>query len=1018
MFCAQCSRENRDAARFCDACGAPLNHPKATGDAPFFVGRQEELGALRDAILGARAGQGSIVVLSGEPGVGKTRTAEEACRLAREAGLVVLVGRCLDDSGAPPYWPWVQVLRAWCANVDDTTLRRCLGPNASTLLALVPELVERCPELGEAPAPMLDDVARFRMFEHISAVWRRAAEPSPMVLMFDDLQWADTASLKLLEFFSHEVAQSPIVLLGTYRDTELSRQHPLSDTLGDLSRRAVFRRLPLTGLDLIDATQFMAVRSGKAFSSSLVRAVHERTEGNPLFLSEMAHYLRQSERPGLDGGRDAATEIPIGIREVIGRRLNQLSPECTSALAQMAVLGRVFDQGLLVASMTELTGAALQRAIEEALAAHVLEAARDPGCFQFGHALIRDVLYEEMPAPRRSDMHARIAATLEERPGVTDGARVSSLAHHHFAALPGGDVHKALHYAEQAAHQASRQLAFESSARYLRQALQCLDRLPEVSPERRLQLLHWLGQALIMAGESFQALEAFRGACDLARQLGRNDDLAEAALGFEEANWRLGLPGHAAVKLLRAAHECLESAADPRQARVLAALARALIFTGDLDAAREADARAEAMARALGDEPTLIFALLTGLAARWGPARLPARLSAAREAIALAEKSGNDKQLVDLCGWCMFDLMEAGDVPAAMDAFKRQKQLAEKLRQPYWLYLCTMFEATFALFQGRLDEAETAAIRAFETGSQLTNQDVAGVFGLQMFNLRREQGRLGEVLPVLARFMRDTPAAATWRPGLAILLAELGRIDEARAEFDAMAQDNFAAIPRDARWPACISYLAEVCACLDDAPRAAQLYEAILPHDGYNIVVGAFSACHGASARLLGILAAVMRRWPAAEAHFESALKINARQGADLWLAHTRHDFACALLMRDREGDLGRARELLSLALDDARRMQMSALAGRVEARLAALAPVAVEAAAERVVFPAGLSAREVEVLCLVSSGRSNREIAETLCRSEHTVANHVRRILAKIGAANRAEASVFAVRHRLTDTP
>jgi DNA-binding NarL/FixJ family response regulator len=1015
MICTTCARENRAEAIFCDGCGARLDTKTFGRVGDFFVGREGELAALTKALDDSQAGRGRIVMLCGEPGIGKTRTAEAAAGLAESRGFAVLWGRCYEVAGAPPYWPWVQALRGWLDSSSDEQLRRCAGSGAGTIADLVGELRERLPGLPPTPPAPHDDVARFRLFEAISALWRRAAAERPLLLVLDDLHWADTPSLKLLEFFSHEVAANAILLLGTFRDIEVSRQHPLSDTLGDLSRRSRFQRLQLAGLNLIESSQYIAVASGRALSSTLVATVHERTEGNPLFLGEMTRFFQQEGILGAQGAAEridsGAGPIPAGIREVIGRRLNRMSPDCNRLLSCAAVIGREFELPLLASLRPEFTEEHRRALLEEALTARVIEALHEPGCYQFSHALIRETLYDELPVPTRAGLHERVGLALEVLPGARSVSGLATMAHHFVAALPGGNVNKALDYAEKAGQRADAQLAFEEAARYYRLALQSLDLLPQAMPARRLPLLMRLGDALIKAGESFHALEAFRNAADLARELGAAEDFARAAIGFEEASWRPGLPGQAAVGLLRAAQKMQSGSEGLLQAQILAALARALIFTGDLEEARRVDAEAETLARRLGDASTLVSALLSGLAARWGPERLPSRLAAAREAIALAEQTGDEKRLVDIAGWYMFDLMEACDVAAAMRAFELQSKLAHRQRQPYWLYVGTLFKATLALFHGRFAESEALAVQASESGSRLTGQDVAGVFGLQMFNLRREQGRLGEVAPVLRQFVRATPKASTWRPGLAILYAELDLRDEARAEFDALARNDFAAVARDALWSGCITYLAEVCTFLEDAGQAERLYQYLLPHDGYNIVVGAFSACHGAAARLLGMLASTMKRWDEAERHFEAAVATNDRQNAHPWLAHSRYEYAAMLLARRRSGDEERARSLLNEALAASRGMGMRALESRASRKLQEIAPPA-----ERVAYPAGLSRREVEVLRLVASGKSNREIAEALFRSENTVANHVRSILAKIGAANRAEAAAFAARHRLTD--
>jgi DNA-binding CsgD family transcriptional regulator len=291
-------------------------------------------------------------------------------------------------------------------------------------------------------------------------------------------------------------------------------------------------------------------------------------------------------------------------------------------------------------------------------------------------------------------------------------------------------------------------------------------------------------------------------------------------------------------------------------------------------------------------------------------------------------------------------------------------------------------------------------------------QDALGLFGVQMFTLRREQGRLQEVAPLVKSFVQRYPEASTWRPGLAVIYSELALEQEARAEFEHLAANDFADIPRDARWVMCMAYLAEVCAFLGDARRAATLYRFLTPHDGYNLLVGPTAACFGAAARYLGLLAATMRRWDEAQRHFEDALAMNAKMGAKPWLAHTRYAYAVMHLARGQADDHERAMALLDEVLALSRELGMRAL----EARVVGLQRHATPRPRSRRTYPCGLTPREVEVLRLIASGKSNHDIAEALFVGPNTVANHVRSILTKTNTANRTEAAAYAHRHGLLE--
>ena len=333
-----------------------------------------------------------------------------------------------------------------------------------------------------------------------------------------------------------------------------------------------------------------------------------------------------------------------------------------------------------------------------------------------------------------------------------------------------------------------------------------------------------LGQALVKTGENLQAAEVLQNAAASAKALGVSEEFARAALAFEEATWRPGIPGDTAAGLLRDALAGLAEEDSILRARVLSSLTRALVFSGAFDEATAVHAQAIAMARRLGDPGTIAAALRSVATARWLPQQFAARMQVAREAEDLAERIGDRERVLEAASWRLFDLMELGDLNARAREFEAYTKLADEVRQPFYQYIGVSSRAMMALFEGRLEESERLAREALALGDRMPGLDAEGVYGLQMFSVRREQGRLAELAPVVAHFVQRTAAAATWRPGLALVYSELGRADEARAEFEAIAADGLERIPKDARWVTCMTYLAEVCAFLGDAERAAVLY--------------------------------------------------------------------------------------------------------------------------------------------------------------------------------------------------
>lgn len=1005
MPCPQCGCPNRDDAAFCDECGARLIESALPEDA--FIGRRTELAALDAALERALAGQGRILLLSGAPGIGKTRTAQELAARAESRGMQVLWGRCYEEPGAPLYWPWLQLLRSWLEDADETRLAEALGDDAGVLAELLPELHQRLPDLP-SPPPVSDPAqARFRLFDAITRFWQRAARHPPVVLILDDLHWADTASLKLLEFLARELTASPLLLLGSYRDIELSRQHPLSDTLGELSRLSHYQRLPLGGMSPEETEQFLGMLAGTNSATTIATAVYQHSEGNPLFLRELIRHLLQEGLPA-DG---RLPRIPAGIREVIGQRLNRLSEDCNRVLSMAAVIGRRFEMDLLNGLDETLSKIELLDALDEALEAHIVEELPQPGRYQFSHALIRETLYEEQPATRRLRLHRKVGERLERQHQHDLQPHLHQLAYHFARAAPAGTAEQAIDYAERAGARADALLAYEEAVHFYRLALELQEHYSPQDAERRCRLLLALADALNRAGASVDAQDTYLQAAELTRSLDLTvrrtvETLARIALGFENAGWRIGHSGVLAIALLEEALALLQPGDERLRADLLAALGRANIYCDRPQAANTACRQAVRLARRLNEPHTLFNALSAIVPARLWPEQLEERLAAAREALDLVQQVGHPEWAVgQLTGWYFGDLMEYGDVETARRVLDIHQRVVETFREPFLQTVALSTRTLLVLHQGRFAEAERLARETVPVARRFSPANAEGVYGVHMFTLRREQGKLGELLPVLRHFVRNTPDTATWRPGLALVYADLGLTEEARAEFEILAADDFAAIPHDALWSTSLTYLAEVCAHLDDAERAATLYQRLLPYAGRNIVTGAHTVCYGSADRFLGLLAMTRHQWEQAERHFRAAMAMDEHTGGRPWLAHSRYQYA-RLLVRRKQPE--RASPLLEAALETAGELGMAALERRCETLR--------EKLVTRPVYPDGLSAREVQVLQLLAAGKSNREIAETLFISPNTVANHVRGILTKTRTANRTEAAGYAVRHGLVD--
>ena len=464
-----------------------------------FIGRAKELAALDGALTLARGGAGRIVVLAGEPGIGKTSTAQRAADDAARDGMLVLWGRCPEEPGAPPYWPWRQVLRRCIACWDDAQLHETAGAAATDLAALDAELARRLAVPTVPPETMTAAEARFRLFDAIAGFWQRAAARQPLLLIFDDLHQADVPSLKLLEYVAAELRASPIMILGTYRDAEVGRDHPLADALTQAARHAPLQRLKLGGFSAPETIEFIG-SVAEGLSLQLAGVLHERTDGHPLFLIEMARYIEEtSGSEHLAHDRTALARLPAGAREVIGSRLARLSLGCFRVLSDAAVIGRRFELDLLLPLLDETSEDECCGALEEARRASLVEPLAEAASFQYTHALIREALVEEMPAPRRARLHQRIATALEQRHAADPLPVLSTLAYHYFEARAAGQARKAVDYARRAAEQASATSGYEEAVVQYQRALQALGAEPLTE---RCDLLIALGTAQTRAGDN------------------------------------------------------------------------------------------------------------------------------------------------------------------------------------------------------------------------------------------------------------------------------------------------------------------------------------------------------------------------------------------------------------------------------------------------------------------------------------------------------------------------------------
>jgi hypothetical protein len=894
----------------------------------FFVGRMRELTELRTALDDVFTGRGRLLCIAGEPGIGKTRLATELAGYASGRGARVLWGHCWEGGGALANWPWIQILRT----LLQAPGRPDLGPGAAWVARLVPELRTHVADLPELPAASLSlepDRTRFYLFDAVGTLLKAAFARQPALLVLDDLHAADLPSLHLLRFVARELRHSPVLLLGAYRDLE-TRAAAISGVFGDLAREG--QTIHLTGLSEPEIGELIERTAAVPPAQGLAAIIHQATGGNPFFAEGVVRMLTAEGRLVGDGGEMTARRlrIPEEVREAIRRRLCLLPEVAHRLLTVAALLGNDFERAVLEAAAGTPREQTIEALGEAARAAIVVETSPPLGRYRFAHALVRETLYADLSPSLRAELHGRVGAALEAVHGPDLDPHLSALSHHFYEAMAVGGPGKAIDYALRAGRRAMATFAWEEAVRQFERVLQALGHI-SAEDSRRLPVLLDLGDALYRVGDLPRSRDTFFEALVLARRAGTPADLARAALGFSGEFIYYGSGEQARIEVLEEALAALGGEESELCARVLAWLGRELVLAGQAERARLLQRQAVDVARRTTDRATLAYTLMEWHFGALGRGtRLEARLAASEEAFRLAHEVGNKTLVAGSRLHRIVDLIERGDVRASeadLDAYAR---LAREIRHPYHLWAAACWQTEMSLLKGRFEEAEARGNEAITLGQGAPRAAVFGVWGLQWFMLRREQGRLAELEPVFrSRAPRSQEMLTSWRCTLALLDAELGREAAARSGFEELAADDFAHLPQLAVWPLCVALVSEVCRFLSDAARAATLYRLLEGYSGRNLQGGFLGVSLGSADYYLGLLAAAASWWNVAARHFDTALAMHARMGARPALARTRHQYGRMLLDC---GQQKRGLDLLGLAAAAARELGMQGLLAQSEA--------------------------------------------------------------------------------------
>jgi tetratricopeptide (TPR) repeat protein len=903
---------------------APGRAPEEARAAGSLVGRGRELEAIACARDDAMGGRGRLLLLVGEPGIGKTRLADEASRQAAARSMPVFWGRAWEAGGAPAYWPWLDVIGSLSDRLDDQTLRDCLGEGAPLLADLRPRLRAR---LGDSvAAPRAPEEARFRLWRAVAALVQTAAAPAGLMIVLDDLHSADEASLALLHFVARELRTMRLLLLATYRDVEARLQRTAAELIGRVAREGT--TLVLGRLDRQAADTLLRLRAPD-IEPAVASRIFDSSNGNPLFLQELAGLVGEQGAAAL-----AAGTLPDGVREVIRQRLDRVAAPAKALLDLAAVGGDEIDVALLAAA----SGRPLPQLLDdlhEATRAGVL-VERD-GRRRFSHDLVREVLYADLSTAERQERHGAVAQALEQLRGGDPQPPMAELAHHGFSG-PSEGIRRAVDHAIRAAQSSLGLAAYEEAVAMLERAASAVEALGN-PVELRARVLLALAEARIRRGETAAGKALCRQVAMLARSLSDPALQARAALTYGQV-FTFGVVDPVLVELLEESLAALPADDSVLRVQLLARLGGALQPTNRTAEPVRIAREGIDMARRLGDRATLLGALHGGMSALMDVIPASERLALNLEAAALAQELGDREKLLRTHSRLAIDHMQLGELAAADARIDVFADLARALAAPWYLWRAHLLRAMRVLVHGRFGEAEALARQALELGQQAGDQQVERCVALHREGQLRAAERHPEMLAAAALDRHHWvafggPLGVGWQwMTSAFAHARVEDVEQTRRH---LAQVPPGMLPTSDNVYA-VFYAAEPVALVGSPEDAQRIYDFLLPAADQDIVLGMTAVLwEGPVARPLALLAARLERWPEAEAHFQAALDRLQRLDARPYLARTRYEYARTLKMRAAPGDGARAAALFAQARAEAEALELSGLLRLLDAHGAAV---------------------------------------------------------------------------------
>ena len=884
-----------------------------------FIGRELEMALLTERFERAVSGEGQVVLLSGEAGMGKSRVVQTLFERLSATPHTRMRMQCSPFHTTSTLHPVVRHLEYAAGFLPEDgpderlrkleALLRQAGKDPADSLAALGPLLSLPVDDRHAPLELTAEQRQARVLNALVDQLLGLAARNPVLFILEDAHWIDPTTREFITQTLPRVADARVLMVITHRP----------DWQTDWARHPQVTALTLNRLSRGQGAEIARAATAADLPEEIVARILRRADGVPLFIEELTRSVVETGDAFGDSG------VPETLQASLLARLDRLGPEIKEIAQIAAVIGREFDSELL-GVVVGRSKDALTPAVERLVASHIAlpTGAAQAGAYLFRHALIQDAAYQSLLLSRRRQHHFEIARALESRFSEAAEGEPDRIAQHYTAAAA---PEQAIPYWVKAGERALARSVYLEPLAHFEQALQLARGLPE-SPGRTRQTLNLLlmvGEARLRVARLQEALQSFTEAAALARTIGAPADLARAALGAEDTEDLMGIVGESAG-LLEAALAAVGEGDNALRCRVLSQLGRVSFKLGAFERASALMRDATDLARRLGDRRALFEALHCAYIATSGQPcaarEFPTRRATLEEMTAIAEEiSDRPTLLLRSLAFAMVGYLEMGDLAAVA----RHRARSERGQ----IAMYGTVDAMHAILHGDFAAAEHLAEEALQAPGGVDDEVVTGVYGMQMFTIRREQGRLAEVAPLVRRFVAEKPRDAVWRPGLALIATDLGFTESAQKTLREIAAEGFA-LPVDAKRNITLCYLAEVCARLADAERAERLYELLAPYRDIAVVVPIATICCGANARYLGMLSSVTGDWASAEAHFEAALEMDERLQAWPWLAHTKHEFALMLRERGRPGDHDRADALLVAASASAERFGMAALQARI----------------------------------------------------------------------------------------